>query len=302
MRLRTAIEDRHDHHHVPGGPEVSFERRPGHLPRGPHPGPVHTAGYRVAEDGPAHHPACSPELDFVGTLEIALKLVPGAKRVYVVSGVHEVDRKIEDQARRDFKKWEDKLEFRYLSDIPWRRCLTAVSSAPPGTIVLLLVFTDVTGRNYTPQEVGERLSQVSTAPVFGLLRYPAGIGHRRGLSAQFRADGTKAGQLALDILRGTQSRRISRSVLDVPPVPMFDWRQLRRWNLKRGSFAQGKHRPKQGTHALGLQVLHHRRLGLFLAETALIIVLVVQRRRKSGRGSLRQKTKSWINSSTSAWT
>ena len=46
----------------------------------------------------------SPDTDIIGTLEIALKLVPGAKRVYVVSGAHEVDRRIEDQARRDLQE------------------------------------------------------------------------------------------------------------------------------------------------------------------------------------------------------
>ena len=45
-----------------------------------------------------------PTFDITGTLEIALKLVPGAKRVYVVSGAHEVDRRVEDQARRDFEE------------------------------------------------------------------------------------------------------------------------------------------------------------------------------------------------------
>src|SRR5512143_3116599 len=33
-----------------------------------------------------------PSVDIIGTIEIALKLVPGAKRVYVVNGAHEVDR------------------------------------------------------------------------------------------------------------------------------------------------------------------------------------------------------------------
>ena len=43
-------------------------------------------------------------IDILGTLEIALKLVPGAKRVYVVSGAHQVGRSVEALARRDLKK------------------------------------------------------------------------------------------------------------------------------------------------------------------------------------------------------
>jgi hypothetical protein len=57
--------------------------------------------------------------DIIGTLEIALKLVLSAKRVYVVSGAHEVDRSMEDEARRISKKWEGQLEFFYLSHMPF---------------------------------------------------------------------------------------------------------------------------------------------------------------------------------------
>ena len=92
----------------------------------------------------------SPALDITGTLEIALKLVPGAKRVYVVSGAHEVDRRIEDQARRDLKKWEGRLEFHYLSHMPFEDMLATVSNVPPGSIILALPVTqDVNGKRYT---------------------------------------------------------------------------------------------------------------------------------------------------------
>ena len=92
----------------------------------------------------------APAVDIIGTLEIALKLVPGAKRVYIVSGAHEVDRRIEDQARRISKKWEGRLEFLYLSHMPFEEMLATVSSVPPGSIILALAFSqDVTGKSYT---------------------------------------------------------------------------------------------------------------------------------------------------------
>jgi hypothetical protein len=53
----------------------------------------------------------STRLDIPGTLEIALKLVPAAKRVYLVSGAHRVDRGVEDQARHVLQKWDTRLDF-----------------------------------------------------------------------------------------------------------------------------------------------------------------------------------------------
>jgi hypothetical protein len=165
--------------------------------------------------------------DFVGTLEIALRLLPGAKRVFVVSGVHELDRKTEDLARGDFKKWEGGLEFRYLNNIPLEEILTTVSSAPPGTIVFILAFTtDVKGRIFTLKEVSKQVSQVSAAPVFGLHDIQLGQGIVGGSLLSYEQTGTRAGQLTLDILRGAKIPENIPTVLDSPFVPMFDWRQL----------------------------------------------------------------------------
>ena len=52
-----------------------------------------------------------PRYDIAGTIEMRLKLVPEAKRVYVVSGAHQLDRRLEDQARLDSKKWEGAWTF-----------------------------------------------------------------------------------------------------------------------------------------------------------------------------------------------
>jgi hypothetical protein len=129
-----------------------------------------------------------------GTLEGALKLVPGANRVYVVAGVYPGDRQYEYQARRDFKKWEGQLEFRYLSDLSLEDMLATVSSAPPRTIVFFIALVaDISGRTYTPRDVVQRLSQASTAPVFGLYDTLLGYG-MWGLTGQFRAHGTEAGR------------------------------------------------------------------------------------------------------------
>ncbi|HWT80739.1 MAG TPA: hypothetical protein VN648_18280, partial [Candidatus Methylomirabilis sp.] len=115
--------------------------------------------------------------DLIGTLESALKLIPSATRVFAVFGSHENDRALENRARREFKPWEGRLEFRYLSSMPLEKILATVSTAPPGSIVFFGTFTaDVSGRNYASREVVQRLSQISTAPVFGLYDILFGYG------------------------------------------------------------------------------------------------------------------------------
>ena len=230
--------------------------------------------------------------DFIGTLEIALKLVPGAKRVYVVSGAHEVDRRIEDQARREWKKWEGRLEFHYLSHMPFEDMLATVSNVPPGSLILALAFSqDVTGKNQTTPEVAQRLRQISTAPIFGILGVTLGHGITGGSLISFELIGTKAGQLALDILGGTRTPDNIPAVLDVSPVPMFDWRQLRHWNLNEGALPKGSIVINKKLTFWDFKYYILGFLAFCVGETALIVILVAQRRRKKlAEASLRQKT------------
>jgi signal transduction histidine kinase len=222
-----------------------------------------------------------PRINIVGTLEAALKLVPGTKRVYVVSGAHEVDGEVEDQARHDLKKWETRLEFLYVSHISFEDMVTTVSSVPPGSIILLLVLTkDVTGKFYTTPEVARRLSQVSAAPIFGVLDTGLGHGIAGGSLINFEHIGTHAGQLALDILEGTKAPDNIPAVLDVPSVPMFDWRELRRWNLSVDALPKGSIVINREFTLWDFRYYIIGLLAFCLAETALVIYLIVQRRRK----------------------
>jgi PAS domain S-box-containing protein len=233
----------------------------------------------------------SAPLDMLGTLEIALKLVPGARRVYVVSGAHEIDRQQEEKARRAFKKWEDRLEFRYLSQMPLEEMLTTLASAPRDAVILFLVYsTDVSGTNYTAPDLAQRLSQVSTAPVFGLLDVELGHGIVGGALINYERIGTKAGVLALDFLRGSPASGNVAPVLDVPAVPMFDWRQLKRWHLNVDALPPGSiviNREYTLWELYRLQVIGV--IVLLAVQALLILALLVHRqRRRKAEETLRE--------------
>ena len=230
--------------------------------------------------------------DVVSTIEIAPKLVPGAKRVFVVSGTHELDRKVEDSAREDFKKWEGRLEFRYLDNIPLEEILATVSSAPSGTIVFILAFTtDVKGRIFTLKEVSKQVSQVSAAPVFGLHDIQLGQGIVGGSLLSYEQVGTRAGQLTFDILRGAKTPENIPDVLDVPFVPMFDGHQLRRWNLSESALPKGSIVINKEPTLWDFRYYLIGALAFVIAQSFLIAGLLVQkRRRRSAEASLWQKT------------
>jgi PAS domain S-box-containing protein len=231
--------------------------------------------------------------DLTGTLDIALTMLPKTKRVYIVSGAHMIDRWLEDRARQDFKQWEDRLEFRYLNDMTLEEILAIVSRAPPDSIVFTTTFAnDVNGKLYNMKDVTGQLGRVSSAPVFGLFDMLIGHGIVGGSVISFEHVGTRAGELVLEILRGTKTADHIPAVLEVPPMAMFDWRQLRHWNLDGGNLPAGSIvLNKQLTfwdfkyHIIGALVF-------IMVQSFLITGLLwQQRRRRSAEASLHQKSK-----------
>ncbi len=228
--------------------------------------------------------------DLVGTLEAALKLVPGVKHVYVVCGAHENDRALEKRIRRDLKLWEDRLEFRYLSDMPLETILATLSSTPPETIVFFGTFSaDVSGRNYTSREVVQRLSRISSAPVFGLHDVLLGYGIVGGSLLSFERTGAEAGKMILSGLPTTQGS-MNPVTLTVPAVPMFDWQQLRRWNLSVDAVPPGSvviNREYTLWEQYRWEVIGG--VGLLVVQALLILALLVQQQqRRKAEETLRE--------------
>jgi len=221
-------------------------------------------------------------LDMRGTLATALALVPNAKRVYVVSDVHPRHKRYEQEARRNFKEWEGRLEFRYLSDMSLDDMMTTVAGAPPGTIVLYIaVLTDVTGKIYNPMEVVQRLSRESRAPVFAFHDVFLDLGIVGGSLASFEKTGTYAARLALSILRDPRHLAAAPARLEVASVPMFDGRQLRRWRMSETALPLSSVVVNRELSLWDLRYYLIGGLAFIVAEGFLIVVLLTQRRRRA---------------------
>jgi PAS domain S-box-containing protein len=232
-----------------------------------------------------------PTYDITGTIDIALKLLPMTTRVYVVSGVHKVDKWLEDETRRASKKWA-RVEFLYLSHMPVEDILAAVSKARPGSVILYLALTqDVAGKSHTGLGLAHQLSQVSTVPVFGMFETALGYGITGGSVISWELIGKRAGQLVIDILKGVKTLDDVPPVLDVPSVPMFDWRQLKRWNLSVGALPKGSIVINREVTLWDFKYYILGGIAILLVQTVLVIGLLLQKRRKEVvEKSLRQRT------------
>jgi PAS domain S-box-containing protein len=169
------------------------------------------------------------------TLELAESLQPGARRLVVIGGSDDLDRRWLETAHKAVEAHNPKLETAYWSDLTYNALLADVSRLPSDTIVLLLTFfADSEGKRLIPRDVAAAVAKASAAPVYGLFETYLGTGIVGGYTDTYESLGTTAADMALEILSGTDVTTLPPRV---NPRPAFrvDARAMERWGLKRSN-------------------------------------------------------------------
>jgi len=174
-----------------------------------------------------------------GTLDLAMRLQPDARRIVVVSGTSPYDRNWLRRAREALKAYEGRLEVSYWSGQPLRQLLDNLRKLPADSIVLYLAFSDDgAGHTYSPADVAKRIAAASTVPVYGVLETYLGQGIVGGAFPGFEAHGKLAGEVALRVLEGEKPENIG-----VQPSPQatanIDWHELQRRKISESRLPPG---------------------------------------------------------------
>jgi len=229
------------------------------------------------------------KMDLLGTLELALRLQPLTRRVFVVTGSSPFDVSWENVARQAFRPYEGRLELVYLSGLPMADLVKRVAKLPSGSIVLYLhVFQDGAGQTFIPAKALDVLAAAANAPIYGHVDSYVGRGIVGGRVMSFEMAGKNAAALSLRILSGARPETVSVSDLS-PNVNMIDWRQLRRWGLSEDSLPPGADVRFREPGLWDLYRWHILgALSLFALQTGLIVALLAQRAdRRRAEESLR---------------
>ncbi len=220
--------------------------------------------------------------DFGPTITAALKLMPNLKRIYVVSGTYPVDKWLENVFRKESENWKDRLAFRYLRDFPLEKILAKAADAPSDSILFITAFgQDINGKPHTTVEVSRMLAPVSSVPIFGFLGTLLGNGIVGGSLLSLESVGTKAGETALEMLSKTpQTESRIPTIMEVPQLFMFDWRELRRWNLSESALPKNSIIINREFSLWDLEYYAAGALAFILAQSFLIAGLLWHRRRR----------------------
>ena len=221
------------------------------------------------------------KLQFGPSIALALALQPDLKHVYVVVGTTGLDPSRESQARAEFRAFEGRVEFTYLSGLVTKDLEARLGTLPPHSAVYFVVVSkDGAGELVQQMPYLSRVAAAANAPTYSWadVAVDAGIvgGWRRDQVAQMKA----IAAIALRVLRGERADSISLSSPDTD-VYAVDWRQLRRWGLDES-------RLPAGTRVLfrepGIWDQYRRYIIaaviLLLAQSALIAGLLMQRAKR----------------------
>jgi signal transduction histidine kinase len=214
------------------------------------------------------------------TVETALALFPETRRVSLIVGATDQDRRWLAQAESDLAPFGDRIRIDRIAGVRWPEVLERVSHLPEDAIAIFLRFSaDADGRTFFTPDVLPELARVANRPLFVMYASMIGSGALGGYFTDPAQMGRQAANIVLRVLADPAAP---------PPPPtnghsqlMFDGIQLRRWKISES-------RLPAGSVVLNRELpVWHRYLWTILAtcvlvalQAAIIGALLVQRRQR----------------------
>jgi signal transduction histidine kinase len=215
------------------------------------------------------------------TLDLALKLHPATKEVFVISGTPEHDKRFETNSREELAGYDKRVRITYLTDLPIIELLNRVRELPQESIILYVWHRSAleTEKALQTFDVLEKIRQVASVPIYGMGSRNVGYGIVGGYVQDSERNGLETAELVRRILNNVRAQDIP--VDSASSVLMFDWHELKRFGISESSLPSGSViRFKEYT--LWEQYRWRFALVAFLLvlQTAIITALLLEQRRR----------------------
>jgi PAS domain S-box-containing protein len=172
------------------------------------------------------------------TLALALRLHPGTTEAYVVTGTPERDGRLAEDVRVQLQRFGSRVPVTYWTDRPVTELVDQVRQLPPTAVILQPRQSEfLPAGELLPHDIQDVIANASTVPVYGTSHHSVGRGFVGGYVINTETYGAQLAEIAGRVLNGTPPSQIP--VVVAPPVPVFDWRQLRRWGISEDQLPPG---------------------------------------------------------------
>src|SRR5262245_22931302 len=242
------------------------------------------------------------DLDLPAFLANVLQLRPDTTDIAVVVGHSPVERYWTSELRREFQPLAERVKVEWFNDLTFDAMLQRAAGMPPSsTIFWFLLSEDAVGVPYSQDRALEAMRAVASVPMFGMGDYEMGRGIVGGPLMQMQKLGEQAAEVALRILKGDNPSAINTPYV-VFGAPVYDWRELRRWNISENSLPYGsvvQFREHGIWQRYRWQIAEV--FGVLWAKAAVIAGLILERRRRcAAELELRQRLMQVVHLNRSA--
>jgi signal transduction histidine kinase len=175
------------------------------------------------------------EYDARPTVDLARRWHPRARRLVIVTGTTEVDRRWEAQLRAEVPPVAGHLTVEFLAGLPMSDVLVRLAGLGRDAVVFTSGFyCDGAGRSFIPRDTVAAMAAASAAPVYSSFSTMTGTGTVGGYVPSFEAMGRQAGETVNELLAGAAPHSLRLPPV-MPQVLNLDWRQVRRWGIDEGA-------------------------------------------------------------------
>jgi signal transduction histidine kinase len=229
--------------------------------------------------------------DFIGTsypmnaqptVDLALRLRPEARELVIITGTAELDRSIEEQLRAAAAAAAPNLRMRVLTGLAYDQIVAEVGKLPPDAIIVTgPIARDGAGRAFTSAlEFIERVRATAPVPIVHTFENAVGRGALASYSVPIETIPRQAAAVAKQLLDG-----VAPASVVLPPTarlrPFVDLREMKRWGIPEERLPADtvvRFRELTMWDQYRYQILGI--MSAVLLQTALIALLLVQRRRR----------------------
>jgi PAS domain S-box-containing protein len=179
-----------------------------------------------------------PDNVYARTVETALRFHPATEHVFLINGTIERDKSVESLFKERLRALENKVSITYLTDLPLDKLLARVKSLPQRSLIFYSRQDyEGPGESLSLYDVLVLINNSATVPIYTFGASYIGYGTVGGYAVNTYECGFQAAGMALKIIYGAIPRDLP--VIEIPGYAIFDWRQLRRWDIPEDKLPPG---------------------------------------------------------------
>jgi signal transduction histidine kinase/CheY-like chemotaxis protein len=175
----------------------------------------------------------SETADLKESIDLALRLHPGTKEIFVINDNGTPGKKVRDQLEQLIPLYRGNVRFTFAKSADLDKIVADVAELPADTLIFYTFFYgDPALRFYENSESISRISEHARVPIYGTWDFNLDYGMVGGKLTSGYDQGFAAGSMGMRILKGERIETIP-VVYRNPARYMFDYRQLKRFGIDR---------------------------------------------------------------------